>query len=195
MPSPIGHVLAGYAIASSAERLPLHLEKPVLRALLFACIALAVLPDLDLIYLPIHRTATHSLVATAFVTIIAAAVTGWVTGRVDWRVAIFCGLAHLSHIGLDWMGQDVSRPPGIQVLWPFSDRWFISGWDVFRASERHRPLSVPTIIHNLRTAAQEVLIFAPIILAPRFVRRFRAGRAGRAGGEVHWEDRAGKAID
>jgi hypothetical protein len=143
--------------------------------LLVACGAIAVLPDFDLLYIPIHRTVTHSFVATAFVTIIAAAVTGWVTGRVDWLIAMACGLAHLSHIVLDWMGQDLGRPEGLQVLWPFSDRWFISGWDVFRSTQRRDPFSIPTIIHNLKTAILEILTFGSIVVALRFG-RLRPGR-------------------
>jgi membrane-bound metal-dependent hydrolase YbcI (DUF457 family) len=44
-----------------------------------SCVALAVLPDADLLYMPIHRTATHSIGATILVTILAIAVTGKVT--------------------------------------------------------------------------------------------------------------------
>jgi len=178
MPSPIGHALAGLAIARSAGRSPDSVQTAGLppRYLLILCIALAVVPDLDLIYHLIHRTVTHSFVAAAFVTIVIAAVTGWVTGRIDWRVTFVCGSAYLSHIALDWLGQDLNRPRGIQMLWPFSSDWFISGWDLFRATERARPFSLPTILHNARTAAQEVLTFAPILLALWLVRKSRVGK-------------------
>src|SRR5678815_1122307 len=36
-------------------------------ALTLACVAIAVLPDIDLLYMPIHRTITHSVGAVLFV--------------------------------------------------------------------------------------------------------------------------------
>jgi membrane-bound metal-dependent hydrolase YbcI (DUF457 family) len=81
MPSPIGHALAGVAVAWSAEQLPgsAGLKRPFPLAVTLSCVALAVLPDADLIYLPIHRTVTHSIGATMLVTILAIIVTGKVT--------------------------------------------------------------------------------------------------------------------
>src|SRR5262245_36777957 len=80
MPSPIGHALAGVAVAltvahpSARQRFWRFLTRPLT---LFA-VALATLPDADLFVPGFHRTATHSLTATALVTIIAIAVTRWV---------------------------------------------------------------------------------------------------------------------
>jgi membrane-bound metal-dependent hydrolase YbcI (DUF457 family) len=181
MPSPIGHALAGLAVASAADRiLPSRYRDPAVSGvLIISCVALAVAPDLDLIYPSSHRTMTHSVFATGLVTIVAAAVTGWVTGRVDWRLAITCGFAHASHILVDWMGQDLATPAGLQILWPFSDRWFISGWEIFRATQRHDPFSVATMIHNLKTGALELAIFVPLVLALRF-----AGRSGKDEGQA-----------
>jgi membrane-bound metal-dependent hydrolase YbcI (DUF457 family) len=81
MPSPIGHALAGVAVAWSAEQLPgsAGLKRPFPLAVTLSCVALAVLPDADLIYLPIHRTVTHSIGTTMLVTILAIIVTGKVT--------------------------------------------------------------------------------------------------------------------
>jgi membrane-bound metal-dependent hydrolase YbcI (DUF457 family) len=71
MPSPIGHALAGAAICC------LSVRRPGWR-LILACAVAAALPDIDLLYLPAHRTVTHSLPVGILVTIIAAVVTGWV---------------------------------------------------------------------------------------------------------------------
>ena len=46
-----------------------------------------------------------------------------------------CGVACAAHLLLDWLGDRTRLSAvGIQVLWPFSDRWFISGWNSFRRS-------------------------------------------------------------
>jgi inner membrane protein len=191
MPSPIGHALAGLAIAwgteayADAETRPAG-KLPVSR-LALTCAALAVAPDLDLLYLPIHRTATHSVAAAVFTTIVAAAVTGRVTGRVRWPIAFACGSAYASHILLDWLGADVSVPYGIQAWWPFSGRWFISRWTIFPGTERRSLFSVRSIWINAKAAAVEIGLMVPIAYACwqiRASRRHRqapqaAGKAGR----------------
>ena len=52
------------------------------------------------------------------------------------RVVIMCAGAWATHLLLDWLSADQFAPRGIQLLWPFDGRWFISGWDVFLGSER-----------------------------------------------------------
>src|SRR5437016_4805650 len=131
MPSPIGHTLAGVATAWSMERLPGGAFRRASWNLTLACAALGALPDIDLLYIPLHRTATHSLTAVALVTIIVAGVTRWVTGRTRWSVAAMCGAAYGSHLALDLVGSDPNWPSGIQALWPFSDHFYISAWTIF----------------------------------------------------------------
>jgi membrane-bound metal-dependent hydrolase YbcI (DUF457 family) len=163
VPSPIGHGLAGIAIACSAEYLPRQLRWALVPSwLLLTCALLATLPDIDILLLSIHRGKTHSIGAVALVAIISAAVTRWVTGRINWSVVFLCSLAWASHIFLDWLGQDDRAPRGIQAWWPFSDQWTISGWDIFRPTERRDPLSRATITHNALTAAREIVILGPI---------------------------------
>jgi hypothetical protein len=65
---------------------------------------------------------------------------------------------------LDWVSADQSVPRGIQLLWPFDDRWFISGWDLFVGTERRRLFSAPSMQRNLQALAQEVAILAPIVV-------------------------------
>lgn len=169
MPSPVGHALAGASIALVASQLG-HETGPMggwssrvgFRTSLAACVALAVLPDVDLLYQPIHRAFTHSVGSTILVTIIATVVTGWVTGRRSVTFGLLCGVAWGSHSVLDWLGADPNPPRGIKVLWPFSDQWFISGWDIFRGTERRRIFTVESMIYNARTVAQEIAMLAPI---------------------------------
>src|ERR1700738_2286844 len=209
MPSPIGHALAGVAVAWSAEQRPgsAGLKRPLPLGVTLSCMALAVLPDADLLYMPIHRTMTHSIGATILVTIVAIAVTGKVTrlsilrrcqdrhdpargttrsgqsetlaARADvlGGLVLMCAAAHASHLLLDWLGADPSRPFGIQALWPFSHRWFISGWNLFPFTERRHMFSAGSIAVNLRAAAWEIAIMGPIVLALGLWRRRGMGLA------------------
>lgn len=164
MPSPVGHLLAGVAVAWTVSPRADH-------RLIAAAALLAAAPDLDLL-LPIqHRTITHSVTAAAAVTIVAMLVTGKVTrlrasrfgGQARWRVAAVCGLAFASHLLLDWLGPDPVFPHGLQALWPFSDRFFISGWDVFRPTARTELFTRATAVRNLTAAAWELMLLGPLV--------------------------------
>jgi hypothetical protein len=69
---------------------------------------------------------THSITAVLVATIIAHWMTRWRTGVFNWRLALLCGAAYGSHLLLDWLDNDTKQPAGIQLLWPFSNQWFIS---------------------------------------------------------------------
>lgn len=167
MPSPIGHALAGAAICY------LSVRRPGWR-IVVACAAAAALPDIDLLYLPAHRTLTHSLPVGILVTIIAAAVTGWVRPPSDPRptrvgqmsgtqlIGLAIGLAWTSHVLLDWLGADRNPPFGVQALWPFSDAWFFSGIDLFPGTERRSPLGARAMSINLRAAITELALMGPV---------------------------------
>jgi membrane-bound metal-dependent hydrolase YbcI (DUF457 family) len=165
MPSPVGHTLAALAVAWSGERLHNRsMPKRTRWWLALACVGLAVVPDVDLLYFPFHRTATHSLTAAAAVTILIAGLTRWVAGRWNWRVPLVCGAAYLSHLVLDLVTRDTKTPPGVQALWPFSDRWFIADRPIFRGTELIEPFSMPTLAWNVRAVAEEVAFLAPILV-------------------------------
>jgi hypothetical protein len=171
MPSPIGHALAGLAVAWVADVLPprptlgradgLHSE--------YFCVALAVLPDADLLLPIAHRTATHSVAAVAAVALVMIVV-GSVTGKVTVRVALACIAAYASHLLLDWLQADPTPPFGIQLLWPLSSTWFISGWEIFRGTERRHLLEAATINRNIAAVVQEIVILAPVAAAAWLVR-------------------------
>src|SRR3954471_6751766 len=118
MPSPIGHSLAALTIRwagrpSSADPDP-STRARLVGPLSLACVAVAVLPDLDLLFYRWHRTVTHSVGMTLLLMIIAAGVTGKVTGRIVWRTVLLVGAAHASHLLLDWLGVDRFPPRGLQ---------------------------------------------------------------------------------
>ena len=171
MPSPVGHVLAGAAIAFAAEPALRRRAQPAFGAALVTLAAVAALPDADLAYQPIHRAITHSVGSALLVTIVAMAVTGWVTGKRSFFFGALCGLAWGSHILLDWLGADPTPPRGIKALWPFSDRWFISDLDIFRGTERRQLFTVASIVYNLKAVLQEVAILMPVTVGLYLVRR------------------------
>ena len=184
MPTPIGHALAGVATAWAADLFPGDRRWRTasasaswyLRAgngLTIACLALAVVPDVDLVYLAInaegHRTITHSVGAVVFVGLLAAAIAMKARRRVA-RVALMCAAAYATHLLLDWLGADNTPPRGLQLLWPFSRAFYISDLDLFPPTVRHHILTAPIIRVNLRAIAYEIAILLPIVVALWLVR-------------------------
>ena len=181
MPTPIGHALAGLAIGWSAESLQkLPTASRGRPSLVMICGGLAILPDADLIYLPIHRTLTHSVIAA----VIAGLVCGYMLRRVPrvscWQIAGICALAYGSHIGLDWLGGDTKLPAGVQLLSPVTDQWFISSWNVFLPTHLGGFFTPPVILANVTAMVREVLILGPFALVAWTV-RCRTQRAGLNG--------------
>jgi membrane-bound metal-dependent hydrolase YbcI (DUF457 family) len=179
MPSPIGHALAGVATAWTADMLPgdhawrvppatASLYVRAGNGLTVACAALAMAPDLDLLMAG-HRTLTHSIGATFFVALFAAAI-AVNAGRPVLRVTLTCAAAYASHLLLDWLGADNSRPYGLRALWPFSNAYYISGLDIFRQTARRYITTPPVLEQNLLAVAQEIAILAPIAVALWLVR-------------------------
>ena len=186
MSSPIGHALAGIALAWGADLVPgirswrtapssASWYERAGAGLTLTCAVLAAAPDLDLFFGRFHRTMTHSLISLAVV----AGAAGLVAGRARLprlargampRIVIMCAGAWATHLLLDWLTADRSTPRGIQLLWPFDGRWFISGWDIFPGSERRQLFSAATMRRNVAAIAQDVAILAPIVVALWLVR-------------------------
>ena len=176
MPSPLGHALAGVAIAWAADLVPGDRTWRVAPAtaswytragngLTLTCAILAAAPDLDLLLPGTHRSFTHSVTAGVTAGMVAAII-AWLSGgarkRRAARIGLMCAAAWGSHLVLDWLGADPSPPHGLQMLWPFSHRWFISALDIFPVTERRHVLSRAAIRINFSTALTEIAILAPI---------------------------------
>ncbi len=179
VPSPIGHLLAGAAVAWAADLIPgdrAWRTAPThaswfLRAgdgLTLACAALGAAPDLDLAFIE-HRTVTHSIGAVLFVGLFAAALAANAKRPIA-RVALMCAGAYASHLLLDWLGTDNYPPRGIQMLWPFTHEWYVSGIDVFRQTARLRVFTRGPMLSNVRAILQEVAILGPTAMALWLVR-------------------------
>src|SRR5206468_2644978 len=132
------------------------------------CAVLAALPDIDLLFEG-HRTVTHSVGAVTLVAC-AAAVVASRRGHPVLRLAVMCAAAYASHLLLDWMAVDETFPRGLQALWPLSHRFYISGWNVFKQTERQHIFSGAAMRVNALALAQEFLIFTPLLVAAWLIR-------------------------
>jgi pimeloyl-ACP methyl ester carboxylesterase len=132
------------------------------------CGALAAAPDLDLLFIE-HRTVTHSIGAVIFVGLFAAALAANARRPIA-RVALMCAAAYGSHLLLDWLGTDRYPPLGLQLLWPFSHDWYISGIDLFRQTARMRVFERGPMLTNIRAVLQEIGIVGPTVVAIYLVR-------------------------
>jgi membrane-bound metal-dependent hydrolase YbcI (DUF457 family) len=180
MPSPIGHALAGIAVAwttdlvpgdaawrTAADAAPWHRRAGNGVALL--CAGLGAAPDLDLVVAGAHRTFTHSIGAVIVVGLCAAALAASVRRPVA-RIALVCAAAYGSHLLLDWLGTDNYPPRGIQLLWPLNHEWYISGMDIFRQTARLRIFTRGPILTNFRAILQELAILLPVLAVLWYVR-------------------------
>ncbi len=165
MPTPVAHALAGTAVYLSASRGGRLREDLWLfpAAVVAACFA-----DLDfgLNFLTgnnYHHYFTHSFVFASLFTI-----GGYFFARLAKRVAPsrdvwILGLAYLTHILLDLFSKDASAPYGLELLWPFSDAFYVAPFTVFDDIWRGT-LQKLLALHNWLALAREVLIVGPVVL-------------------------------
>jgi hypothetical protein len=90
-----------------------------------------------------------------------------------WHVVIVCALAYASHLITDWLGQDARLPAGVQLLWPFSDAWYISPWGVFHATDIRGFFTPRTMLSNAMTIFRECILLAPVTFVAWRVCRYR----------------------
>jgi membrane-bound metal-dependent hydrolase YbcI (DUF457 family) len=195
MPSPIGHALAGVAVAWTADLVPGERAwrtapdagswyRRAGAELTLICAGLGAAPDLDLAFTT-HRTATHSVGAVLCIAVLAAAVAAG-AGRPIVRVTLMCAAAYGSHLLLDWLGADYYPPLGLQLLWPFNHEWYISGVDLFPETARLRIFTRGPMKTNVRAVVQECAILGPIVAALWLVRvKALAGLAAKMTGRDH----------
>ena len=174
VPSPVGHALAGAAIAwvaQSIQRAPRDTRCET--TLVIACASLAVAPDLDFVYPPVHRMMSHSVAAVVAVAATAALIARRTDPARASRVALVCALAYASHLLLDWLGRDTKLPAGLQILWPFSDAWYISPWGVFHSTYLDGFFRPRTLMSNATTVMRECLLLTPVAFMAWLVSRLR----------------------
>ena len=175
MPTPVGHALGGLAAYLAAP--------PTKKAqqdwtLLGATLLAALLPDLDLAIgsfagRSYHHYFTHSLGFS----VLFAGIAFWAMGRMGrapaGRDALVMASGYVSHILLDLLGKDTTPPFGVQLLWPFSDAFFISPVPVFSDVWRGSP-AVTFGLHNWLAMGREMLVLLPVVGLLAWFRRRRA---------------------
>lgn len=159
MPTPIGHALAGLAVAG--------LSQSPRRASVFQIgilVLCAAAPDLDLALRLVdgvnhHRGASHSLVAAML-----AGFVGLLLRRsgADLPRASMIAAAWASHVLLDFLGVDTSPPSGEMALWPFSTGFYISPITVFY--DVSRSFTWAAIQHNAIAVGIEIVVLIPIVI-------------------------------
>jgi membrane-bound metal-dependent hydrolase YbcI (DUF457 family) len=156
----MGHAVGGLAAAFLADSALRRWQ--LSPALLAASAAVAVVPDLDLL-VGSHRTYTHSVGAVIVVGIVSYLL---VRGRVPSAMRAACVLmaAYGSHLVLDWLGADTSRPPGLTIVWPISSDYYVSGWNVFGEVSRRYWLPHEFVIGNLVALAWEMTVLGLLLL-------------------------------
>jgi inner membrane protein len=123
-----------------------------------------------------HHQGTHSLTAAVMVGCVVAALTKlWKGDGLRWGV--WAGGVYLSHVFLDLLVNDPSPPFGAQVLWPFSDAYFISSVTPFRGFDYFDPergmVRALLSVSNIGTCLWEAILMAPMVGIGWYVRRFR----------------------
>ena len=70
--------------------------------------------------------------------------------------------AYGSHLLLDWLGKDTSRPTRLTALWPFSSSYFLSGCDLFVEVSQLRLLD--ELFSAISRRSREMLVLTPVLL-------------------------------
>jgi inner membrane protein len=158
MPTPIGHALAGLAVAKMSGGA--HRMSNTHLAVLVFC---AAAPDLDLVLRLVdgvnhHRGASHSFTAAALV-----GIAGYILRRLGAPLPSgwLMGAAWSSHVVLDYLGLDTSPPVGEMALWPFSSAFYASPISLFY--DVPRVFTAAAMRHNALAVAIEVVMLAPIV--------------------------------
>jgi membrane-bound metal-dependent hydrolase YbcI (DUF457 family) len=157
VPLPVAHGLIGASIMTAA--LPDFAPVRNWKFLLLGA-AISVSPDLDyFVRTEWHRGFSHSLALAAVVSLICFAA----AGLKNLRIAVGCAGAIFSHGLLDFA--TTKSMPGVELLWPFTDRRFGLGLIDYYDITGVNPvsfLSENVLTDLLKAGAVELLIFLPL---------------------------------
>lgn len=196
MATPIGHALAGYAVARwqtdepgtfslKPQTVPQRLWsllKPL--GLTAYCVFMALAPDLDLIPgvlrgQPIlyHGGISHSFGFALLVSLLMALILQWV-GWPFWRTFVIGLIAYSTHLLLDPLGPDGREPYGIPLLWPLTSQTYLSPVPILTGVHHANSstASIATVIsgvlslHNLMAIGVELLLVGPFCFLKPFLR-------------------------
>lgn len=182
MPTPAGHALTALAAWTACRPWAGGMVRsPWLWILLVSANA----PDLD--FLPglllgdeslFHHGAGHSIGGAVLYSLAIMAVAAAVGGGRKALLAAGLGFVlFTSHLFLDLFVRDTGAPYGIQLLWPFTDRYTMAPWWIFPNLDRH-PFDWSVVGRALPVVAIELLLLGPLVAAAAVLRRRKAGQTG-----------------
>lgn len=182
MSSVVGHALAGISIGSVFKRNETGGKR---WKLLVLTAFLAIVPDLDIVIYILfrpsgmtpHRGASHTLIFTAILGLIAALSCGRYVGLARLRAfMIFYGVL-LSHLLLDYL---MGCGPGVQFFWPFWDRAYLFPIKIvptaFYGQDTRSLFSILFYPLTLYGILLEIIIFLPLFLLSRSETLFSRSR-------------------
>lgn len=181
MPSPVGHTLAGLCGFLLAK----HRVAPSKQGwLLVISVVIANVPDFDalsglLLGDPriFHHQGTHSFAAVVMVGLSIGGIAGWrKLDRTMW--ALWGGGLYLSHAVLDSFVNDPNPPFGVQLLWPFSETYFISPITPFAPFDYFDPvvgvIGALFSFQNIVTMLGEIILMSPLVGVAWYVGKNRS---------------------
>jgi membrane-bound metal-dependent hydrolase YbcI (DUF457 family) len=92
-----------------------------------------------------------------------------------WAPFGFATVVYFSHVFLDYLTIDPSRPAGVPIWWPISSKYFISPIAVF--SDVRKDSSTTTFLqslfvtHNGITVLREIIILGPLVVVVMFFKK------------------------
>jgi inner membrane protein len=143
MPSPIAHAVSGYAILRLWPDAVSPYLKQIPRWLPFYGVLVAVMPDLDFVPQILtgdryHHGFTHSITLAVGVALVTWGIATYIARhRQSWQLGLLTLALYSSHLVLDLITQDSS---GIQLLWPFSPKFYQSSLTIFPSTYWSEPL-------------------------------------------------------
>lgn len=171
MPLPVAHSLMGYTLYEITAQ---KQRRRSWRTLLLF-VGLALLPDID--FLPgylmgkpnlYHHTYTHTLGFAVLVGVVVATGFYLKERRGWWTYFAIGGGACFSHMLLDFVTADFSRPYGLPILWPFSEAYYISPVKIFLSANKSGDSATfwrsLFVWHNLKVALWELAVFVPVLV-------------------------------
>jgi membrane-bound metal-dependent hydrolase YbcI (DUF457 family) len=177
MPSPVGHTLAAYAAMLVLDA-GLITSRYKMNLAIGAAFIFGTLADADFVvaqfttipYLR-HHYFSHSIPFAAALTLLIWALLKLFRFQNAKKISIVLGVAYGTHLLLDYLAEDGSKPYGIPLLWPFSHHHFIAPVNIFFSIHRGE-LGAIFSLHNLAAILIEIAVMAPVAaLAFLIVRR------------------------
>ena len=183
MPSPVGHTLLGLAFANLPLKQRLYQSAVWISFVIFAANA----PDLD--FLPgwvlgdinrFHHGISHSIGMAVIFAVLSALLAKLFTNQL--RLVFCVGLiVFLSHLLGDYLGVDVVEPYGAPFLWPLSQEYFLSPYQIFNPIEHGSVGEISNSVfdkifslENLFAACVEMLIVMPLWIITFFISKRRS---------------------